>query len=691
MTFRWFSELNKRQRIVLGLWIAVLCFALAVFAQRRFDRQLVDHWAFLPYGVAGLLFALAFGDIALERVSDPNASNQSRAPRFARSIGVVGVSLAIALLGCLNFGGNRFRPVGLILWMGGLGTCLCYLYVSEDTRAFGERLSGIFAGEPLRISRVWLLLGTVVLLGAVLRLYGLDAIPADIGWDLPYNYTDALSILRGEYRIFFPANQGREGLFFYLIALVARFGTLSHFSIKLTSALVGIATIPALYLSGRRLFNPSVGLVAASLLAVNRWHIVLSRSGFRVILLPLFMILLLHVLVRALQSYRLFDFAFAGFVLGLGLYTYTAFLFAVLAVFAGLVLYSLSASPPNWHRLLPLLAIMLAVALVVYAPLGRFAIEHPEQYLRRAGLQVRLVRGDPNKPAMTLPLFMENVRTSLLMYNVYGDHNVRFNVPFVRHFGFVSGILLVLGLSYALRRWRHGSNGILIAMFFLLIVPMTLAMFPHEMPNIFRAAGTIGPALVLAALPLLAVGARIQELSVTYPKFDLLARLKISSMGEAYEFVLRIGRRGLLALLPALVIAVLLTAEFRETRRFYFHDFVNVLPDKQNVSIAKEMARQMEAYGDLSSCYIKVWPHWFDGRALQTYLRRQYGAWNPEFSDLVPGQPPLSSIAERALIIIHPQDTAGLELLRQAFPRHATVVHSLPDGAPAFIAVYVER
>jgi 4-amino-4-deoxy-L-arabinose transferase-like glycosyltransferase len=667
---------------------------LAMLAQRRLDRGLVDYGALLPYGMAGLLFALAFGHVSLEGVADAGVSDPSRSPiRSVGSIGTVATLLAVALLGCLSFGGNRFRALGLLLWGGGLCLCLWYLYLSDGSRAPGGRLAAVLAGQPLAVPRDWLLLGIAVLVGAMFRLYQLEAIPADIGWDLPYNYTDALSILRGEYRIFFPANQGREGLFFYLIALVARLGTLSHFSIKLTSALVGIATIPTVYLAGRRMFNPAVGLVAAFLLAVNSWHIILSRSGFRVILLPLFVVLGLYTVVRALQSGRFFDFALAGLALGLGLYTYTAFAFAVLAVVAGLALHlvSVSAQRTTWRSLVPMLILMIAIALVVYAPLARYAFENPEQYLQRLGIQVRIVTGDPNRPPMTLPLFLENVRTSLLMFNAYGDSNMRFNVPSLRHFGFVSGVLMVLGLFYALRRWREGSNAMPLAFFFLLIVPMTLAMVPHEMPNIFRGAGTIGPAVVLAALPLSVASKELQALSFTYPRYDLMFRLRASLLDQVHEFALPIGKRGLLAAAPTLVLALLLMLECRETRSFYFHDFVNVLPDQQNVSIARELARQIEAYGDVSSCYIKVWPHWFDGRALQVYLRRPYGVWNPEFSDLVPGQPPLSTITERGLVIVHPHDTAGLQGLREAFPRHATVVHSLPGGTPAFVAVYVER
>ncbi len=692
-TWRGFSYWGRRHQLVLHILAAVACFALGVFAQLRFDRDLIDGLAYVAYALCGLLFALAFGDVAFERANAVSARLLSQRTTFVRSLGVVSALLGVALLGCLDFGDNRFRPFGVLIWAGGVLLCLFYLYLSDAPSAFRKRLSTLSAfTKPLAVSRIWLGVAMAVLVGAVLRLHQLDAIPADIGWDLPYNYTDALAILNGEYPVFFPANQGREGLFFYLIAFVSRFSPLSHFSIKLTSAVVGIVTIPSLFLLGRRLFNPSVGLVAAFFLAVNRWHVVLSRSGFRVSLLPLFTILLLYTAVRALQSQRPFDFAVAGLVMGLGLYTYSSYLFAVVAVFVGLAFHAVIVRRSDWRGLFPMVLLMIAVAVVVFAPLGRFALEHPEQYLQRIGLQTRLLTADPSRPQMTWPLFLENARTSLLMYHVYGDHNVRFNVPFLRHFGFVSAVLLVPGLSYTMRRWRKGHNSALLLMFFFLIVPMTLAMFPREMPNIFRAAGTIGPGLVLAAVPLVAVAARVRNLSQTYPPFDFRIRLGVSVPGDKSEFVAQVGRRGLLWLLPALAISLLLVAECRETHRIYFHDFVGVLPDRQNVSIAREMAQQIEAYGDLESSYIKVWPHWFDGRALQTYLRKQYsGAWNPEFSELVQGRPPLSSIAEHGMFILHPADAAGLQTVSAAFPKHVAIVHYLPDRVPAFVAVYVER
>ena len=691
-------------RVLYVVLIALACLALAFWAQRGLDSKVREPLQYGALGLAGILFAVVFGQVALELPAAAGASGpeegerstsvSSSVARLARSMGPVALTLAVAALGCLNFGGNRFRPLGLVLWVGGLAFCMAYLYVSDGPRRFGELMADLSAGRTLPLSRKWLLLGLAMAIGALLRLQQLEVIPADIGWDLPYNFADALAILRGEYRIFFPANLGREGMFFYLIAFVARLAPLSHFSIKLTSALVGILTIPALYLAARRLFPESIALSAAFLLAVNRWHIILSRAGFRVILLPLFAILLLYALVRALQSYRLFDFAFAGLMLGLGLHTYFPFLFALVALGAALVLLALSGHRLPWRSLLPLLALMLAVALVVYAPLGRYAVENWDEYAARASLQAKLLQGDENRTGLNLSFLADNMRTTLLMFNVYGDGNSRFNVPAFRHFGLVSAVLLVLGLFYALRRWRHGNNAVLLAFWFAFLLPSGLMALPRELPNIFRASGAIGPALILVALPLCAVGQRLAELSVALPDWDYRIRLKLSVAEDAFEFVWGIGRRGLLWWAPLVAIVLLLVVEYRDTRQFYFHDFVNVLPDKQNVSIAKEMARQIESYGDRETAFIKVWPHWFDGRALLMYLRQESEReWNPYLyvDKLAPDQPPLAVIGNQALFLLNPADAAGLDLLRSVFPNVVSKPFLFPDGTPAFLAVHVQR
>ncbi|MGB9880558.1 MAG: hypothetical protein ACPLRM_07330, partial [Anaerolineae bacterium] len=103
---RGFPRLFVRRRISEALLIAVLCFVLAVFAQRNLDRKVRDYRGYLPYGIAAVVFALAFGGVALEECSEPDEKGVATAvAKLSKSIAPVAVSLLIALLGCLDFGG----------------------------------------------------------------------------------------------------------------------------------------------------------------------------------------------------------------------------------------------------------------------------------------------------------------------------------------------------------------------------------------------------------------------------------------------------------------------------------------------------------------------------------------------------------------------------------------------------------
>ena len=52
-----------------------------------------------------------------------------------------------------------------------------------------------------------------------------------------------------------------------------------EFAIRSLSALFGIASIPAIYKLGQRLFNTQSGLIAAALLAAHRFHIRYSQEA----------------------------------------------------------------------------------------------------------------------------------------------------------------------------------------------------------------------------------------------------------------------------------------------------------------------------------------------------------------------------------------------------------------------------
>ena len=137
--------------------------------------------------------------------------------------------------------------------------------------------------------------------------------------------------------------------------------------LRLTSALLGTFTIPALYALTRALgWERRVALLAAGLLAVYPPHIHFSRLALNNVADPLVGTLALAALVRGLRGQTHF-FALGGVLLGLTQYFYEGgrLLFPALALV--LVAIAILRPPrPNWRAMLALPVGAMLVALPVY-------------------------------------------------------------------------------------------------------------------------------------------------------------------------------------------------------------------------------------------------------------------------------------------------------------------------------------
>ena len=60
----------------------------------------------------------------------------------------------------------------------------------------------------------------VIAMATALRFWALGTIPPGLYHDEAFNGLDALGVLEGERPVFFEANNGREPLFIYLVALI---------------------------------------------------------------------------------------------------------------------------------------------------------------------------------------------------------------------------------------------------------------------------------------------------------------------------------------------------------------------------------------------------------------------------------------------------------------------------------------
>ena len=170
----------------------------------------------------------------------------------------------------------------------------------------------------------WILILVTIAVGAYLRFRNLGQIPPGLHFDEAANGMDGLNVWKGQLHIFFPANNGREPLFLYLVAGAVRLFGNTALAVRLPAAMVGTLAIAATYALGRGLFRDWRALMAAGLVAVTFWTVALSRISYRANTLLVLFPLWLLCFWRCRDRDRLTPYLLAGLMLGLTQYTYTA-------------------------------------------------------------------------------------------------------------------------------------------------------------------------------------------------------------------------------------------------------------------------------------------------------------------------------------------------------------------------------
>ncbi len=158
-------------------------------------------------------------------------------------------------------------------------------------------------------------------------------------------------------------------LYYLLLRSWMHFG-LSEWTIRILGVLLSTATVPVLYLLARRLFNQRTALVAAALLALHPYHLMLAQRARSYPLVILLVCLASLFFVRGLQQPAWLTWTAFAFLSAAAVYSH---FFAVLVIAAQLLsLVALRASAIPWKMLLSSLA-LIAITLV---PFLAFMIFH---------------------------------------------------------------------------------------------------------------------------------------------------------------------------------------------------------------------------------------------------------------------------------------------------------------------------
>lgn len=651
----------RQWRPFISLVAGLVSLPLSVIGQWQLDRRAGGgRTGWLLMGGAALLFAVGLSRRSIGR----RAGLRSRPMHTDRPWGIVPAALgaAAALASYAFFGANRLTLAGFLLWQGGLavfiGGTVGWPVLAG---AFGRWKSCSMRLSPPAVGLI-----LITLVGAFLRLWQIGELPAEPGVDLPLILMNVEKVLGGEWPIFFTLHPGREGLYIYLASGYVKLFGLSFPALRSFGALLGTVTIPLVYLLGRQLYDEEAGLWAAVLVALSRWHIILSRTGLRFILMPIFSVLLVMALTKALRGHRPLYWAAVGLVLGWGLHTYSAWLIMPALVITGWLAHQ--ALTRGWSQeAFSGLLLALAIAALLAVPLVRVAHDDPAI----VGLRVlsRITGREQPLPADLMQTAWTNVVRTVQMFNLTGDGVAHINVPLKRQLGLVSGALFLPGIVYLLV--HHRRSALLLLALIITCLPSTLAIaFPNEVPNAGRSSGAIGLVCLVVGLPV------------------VLWRRRLSAALDG-----PVKARGVRVALQALLTVALLVsiaAEGRETWIDYFERYRMAQPGG-NDAISTRLVEIIEQFSPSGQVYLKAYPHWYDGNALRTQLRLAGVEWENEIQEVRADLPPQRGGEGSIAVLLHPDDTESLGALRVAFPHSVEFTYYDNHHAPALVVLFVSR
>jgi dolichyl-phosphate-mannose-protein mannosyltransferase len=371
------------------------------------------------------------------------------------------------------------------------------------------------------------------------RFAALDRIPPGVFSDEALNGNEGFRAQRtGDYRIFYSANNGREGLWINLIGLSESVFGLNQFGLRFCSAVVGSLTVLAVFLLARELFSLRAALFSAWLLATAFWHVALSRIALRAILVPflltisvLFLLQAIRVATEDRRALSAILAALGGLLYGLGFHSYIAYRFTPFVILAFLAI-DYEARRRRKEPLRPwlrILALWSSAALLAALPIAVYFLHHPADFFTRAN-QVSIF-SQPNP----LAALGTGLVRSLAQFNFKGDCWWLVNIDCASVLILPVGLLFLIGIVLACRlALLHGVRAhqywLLLIWFFVMLLPAVLAGGPSAL----RSIGTVPVVFLFAGIAAESVFARLQVSRVASALF-LLALITTAAF-EAYRY-----------------------------------------------------------------------------------------------------------------------------------------------------------
>ncbi len=381
----------------------------------------------------------------------------------------------------------------------------------------------------------------ILLVAAFLRFWQLDVLPGGLHFDLAANLFDMQEVLDGARPLYFPRNTGREPLVIYMESASALIFGVTPLASKVVTAAFGLLSVAATGFVARqaaRLARPLdprgaelAALAAAGLMAGLYWSVHFSRFGLRTAAMPALLALAFGLELRGPRvgwgtpspfaarggdpgprpspprGSGTLHWLGAGAFVGLALDTYIGGRIAPIAVALPLLVGLAIERHPRWIGRLALVGV---AALAAAWPLVLWYLPQPEMFVEHRG-DVFVFSQPDGTPAEGR--LLSGIVSTAAAFVLRGSPGIAENLPGRPLFDPLGAAMLVVGLA-AVVTWAARSRGGALAATALLgwLVVMALpSALTVPSPGFVRISGAVAPAVVLAAVGVWCVAARLRD------------------------------------------------------------------------------------------------------------------------------------------------------------------------------------
>jgi 4-amino-4-deoxy-L-arabinose transferase-like glycosyltransferase len=362
----------------------------------------------------------------------------------------------------------------------------------------------------------------ILLLAFVTRVFLLSSVPPALNWDEVSMGYSAYSIMEtgmdewgDSLPLFFRSyGEWKSPVYIYLLVPFIKLFGLNAWGVRLPAALAGIGVIYLTYLLAKHLYNEKVGLIAAFLLTISPWHLMLSRPGFEAGVSLLFFLLGIYLYLLSLDSSRWKHLMGSALFFGLAPYTYNSAKLLVPLIVGVLLTYSYKKVKPRKIFIFLLTLALMATPMIIdfatgngrarYGQVGittdAEAVTEFYHYRDTFPLPDTLNKVVFNKYTFMVTKSFSNWTSYLSPHFLLGSSSIRpqHSLPYRGVIYLFEFFLLIVGLTQ-LGKYRGLARTLPIALIVFGFVPAALTKDPY---HVLRSILTLPAWQILAALGL---------------------------------------------------------------------------------------------------------------------------------------------------------------------------------------------